>query len=133
MTLKSILSPATGGNRLARAIAALPIVGEWLWAMSHMHGGGLFKGLILYLEEPIKSGRIKFGSINIPILDSFHGSKAIDDLWRLAIVAFAPSTLEIDPVSWFQMVTFITDLGVIYSIWLLESTRKVNKWTPAQM
>ena len=52
----------------------------------------------------------------------------LDDLMRPMITCFLPSISGSDPRSWTQMLTFITDVGAVYGIWLLESYRKVHSW-----
>lgn len=89
--------------------------------------------LLPELEQIGSFGKIEFESITVPILDNFHHIKILDDTWKLGSVMFASSTMGMDPVSWHQMFSFLIDLGVLYSIWLFESCRKVDRYSPARL
>jgi hypothetical protein len=110
----------------------LPFLLIFVWCSYAMQVEAMGR-LLLELEEIGASGKIEFESINVPILDNFHHIKILDETWRLGSVMFAPSTMGIDPVSWHQMFCFLIDLGVLYSIWLFESCRKVNRYSPARL
>lgn len=53
----------------------------------------------------------------------------LDNLCRPLILCFLPSISGSDPQSRIQMLSFMTDIGPIYGIWLLESYRKAHSWT----
>lgn len=80
------------------------------------------------------SGKIEWdNSFSIPILEKFYHVKTLDDFCRGASILMAPSTLGYDPGSSFQMFTFLADIGLIYSIFLIESARRASLFTIAQM
>jgi hypothetical protein len=86
-----------------------------------------------FLDEFVQAKKLEFDStISVPILEKFHHVKPVDDLWRLATVAFAPSTLGVDLVTWFQMLSFLVDFSLLYLIWLFESTGRADSWTPVK-
>ncbi|KAI0893750.1 hypothetical protein F4806DRAFT_498913 [Annulohypoxylon nitens] len=47
------------------------------------------------------------------------------------MATFSNSTFWYDKVAWWQMFSFLTDLEPVYAIWILESRRAGNAWTPA--
>ncbi|KAE8365205.1 hypothetical protein BDV27DRAFT_157118 [Aspergillus caelatus] len=53
----------------------------------------------------------------------------LDKLSRPLITCFLPSITGSDPNSRVQMLSFMTDLGSVYGIWLLESYRNAHSWT----
>lgn len=113
-----------------RAIVALPFL---IMAILCSH---IVRGLIPYESGGaiLQSGKIVWGqSSSIPILERFYHVKILDDLCRPSTVFVAPSTLGYDPVSSFQSFTFLADNGLVYSIFLIESARRANMLTPAQM
>ena len=71
------------------------------------------------------------GSVAIP--ESFYRIKWLDDLWRPVTVVFAPWIFDIDHIASFQIFTFLTDFGLLYSIFLIESTRRANLLTFSQL
>ncbi|KAE8378025.1 hypothetical protein BDV26DRAFT_199127 [Aspergillus bertholletiae] len=52
----------------------------------------------------------------------------LDNLLRPFITCFLPSISGSDPQSRLQMLSFMTDLGPVYGIWLLESYRQAHSW-----
>jgi hypothetical protein len=102
-----------------------------VWSLFSLRGLRINTGP--YLDEIVLSGRIRVGSISISILKKFLDIRVLDDFWRPRAVAFAPSTMGIDPVSWFQNFSFLIDYSLLYSIWLFESARKSNEYTPANL
>ncbi|PWY88175.1 monooxygenase [Aspergillus heteromorphus CBS 117.55] len=50
----------------------------------------------------------------------------LDKLLKPMVTCFLPSISGTDPVSSIQMRSFITDLGAVYGIWMLESYRDAN-------
>ena len=90
-------------------------------------------GPILAVGKTIEQGSITWDGGSVPIPSTFFNIKRLDDLSRPVTVIFAPWDFHIDHVAWWQMVTFITYFGVSYSILLIESARRANKLTFAQM
>lgn len=106
-----------------RALKALPFL---------LLSGLCFRALIALipfdaLNSMVDSRVITWGeSFSFNILDGFYGIPILDDLARPATVLFSPSSFAYDPVSWVQMFTFLADIGVVYAIVLIESTRRAN-------
>ncbi|KAL5321484.1 hypothetical protein ACEPPN_009442 [Leptodophora sp. 'Broadleaf-Isolate-01'] len=119
-------------SRIPRAVLALPILAFSLWTACVLHRNGINQSVAPFLEEIVGTKIIKLGSADIPILQRFFHVPGIDKNLKGIAVAFAPSTLGIDPVSWYQGLVFLTDYGLIYTIWLFESTRKANEGTLAR-
>ena len=128
------LNPPQGleknGNMLRRALAALPFLVMSL---------ACFRALIQLipfeeLELMLRSRKIVWGkSSSFPIWEKFYHVTILDDLARPATVLFSPSAFAYDPVSWFQMFTFLADIGVIYAITLVESNRRASIMTPVRL
>lgn len=81
----------------------------------------------------MEAGRIEWDDGLVPILSRFWHVDFLDDLWRGTTVIFAPSSLGFDPVSWWHMRSFLADLTPVYTVWILESCRSSNAYTPAYL
>lgn len=117
-------------SQIRRAIVSFPFLAMSVW------GFRMIRDLIPWESGGaiLKSGEIVWGeSSAIAILEKFYHVKTLDDLCRGASLLMAPSTLGYDPVSSFQMFTFLADLGLLYSIVLIESARRASVLTIAQM
>ena len=122
-----LMNPPPGmeknGNKLRRAIMALPFL-----AMSI----ACFRVLLQLvpfeeLDRMVESRTILWGdSSSFRIWDKFYFVSILDNLARPATILFSPSTFAYDPVSWFQMFTFLADIGVVYAITLVESNRQAS-------
>jgi hypothetical protein len=115
------------GNAIVRSAAALSFLMLLAWSFFSLSGLG--NNASPHLDEIVLSGRIRVGTISIPILKKFLDIGVVDHFWRPKTVAFAPSTLAVDPVGWFQNFSFLVDFSLLYSIWLFEP----NKYTPAKL
>jgi len=67
-----------------------------------------------------------------PLTTSFYGLMWLDNLLAPIVVFFSPVLSDIDAVSK-QAFLFLVDYGVILAIWLIESARRANTFTPAQL
>ncbi|OCK81047.1 hypothetical protein K432DRAFT_425251 [Lepidopterella palustris CBS 459.81] len=114
---------------LIRALRSFPFVLLIAFAFNRMDAEEAIKEV----DEVIHSGILTWSGGSLPIYDSFFGIQWLDNLWRPVTVIFAAWNLEIDPVMWWQMLTFVTDFGLIYSIMLIESTRTANRLTLARV
>ncbi|KAI9152246.1 Serine/threonine-protein kinase SRPK [Paramyrothecium foliicola] len=84
-------------------------------------------------QEPfVRSGRIEWDGGSLQIRRHFHPAPLafLDDVWRGATATFSPSTLAYDEVAWWQMFTQLHDIGPLVAIWVIESCRVGNAWTP---
>ncbi|KAE9375212.1 hypothetical protein N431DRAFT_542807 [Stipitochalara longipes BDJ] len=115
-------------NAIVRSVSALPFLALFLWAFIPLNS----LSSTPYLESIVLSGRIRFGTLSTPILTKFLDIKFIDDFWRPRTIAYAPSTLGADPISWLQNLSFLVDYSLMYCIWLLESARKSNEYSPVR-
>ncbi|KAK1142482.1 hypothetical protein N8T08_007844 [Aspergillus melleus] len=52
----------------------------------------------------------------------------LDNILRPLITCFLPSITGTDPLSRAQMLSFMVDIGPVYGIWLLESSRQAHSW-----
>ena len=77
------------------------------------------------------SGQITWGAnSSLSILQKFYGIKFLDVIIQNATLVLAPSSLGFDEISWHQMLTFLADTGLVYSVMLIESSRRANKFKP---
>ncbi|OTA93717.1 hypothetical protein M434DRAFT_395394 [Hypoxylon sp. CO27-5] len=89
---------------------------------------------LVAMQQPfVDSGVIEWesGEKKVFILDHFHHVDVLDQLWRGTTATFSPSTFGYDHIAWWQMFSFLVDLGPIYAVWVLESCRTRNAYTPA--
>jgi hypothetical protein len=121
------------GNAIVRSIAALPFLALLVWSFISLRGLGINTITGPYLNEVVLAGRIRIGATSIPTRNKFLDLKVVDDFCRPRAIAFVPSTMEVDPVSWFQNFSFLVDYSMLYSIWLFESAKRVNEYTPARL
>ncbi|OTB04741.1 hypothetical protein M426DRAFT_320604 [Hypoxylon sp. CI-4A] len=114
------------GSRLLRAVAAVPFLFIAVWCARAMDVNKLKAN-----QQPFEdSGVVEWEGGKITLIDHFYGVGWLDEIWRGASVTFSPSTLGFDSVSWWQMITFLTDIGPVYAIWILESYRVGSAFTP---
>ncbi|KAK8076716.1 FAD/NAD(P)-binding domain-containing protein [Apiospora phragmitis] len=67
----------------------------------------------------------------IATIDDFYGVGFLDRLWRGGTAVFPFSTFGYDSIAAWQAFTFLVDLGRLHAIWILESHRAANAWSPA--
>jgi hypothetical protein len=117
-----------------RALQALPFLILLLLALQCMWGWTI-DSVIGRIGEIMKAGQVEctLGTPGIVhVRQSFYGIRYLDDMWRGITVCFMVFQFT-DQVSNWQIFSFITDLGVMYAIWLIESARRSNILTFAQM
>ncbi len=120
-------------NEIVRSIAALPFLALLVWGLKPLERSCSNAVTGPHLNEVVLAGRIRVGATSIPTRNKFLDLKVVNDLWCPRAVAFVPSTMEVDPVSWFQNFSFLVDYSLLYSIWLLESARRLNEYPPARL
>ena len=117
---------AQSQSRALRAALAIPFIGLAIVCMGAMDTEKLIAHQQPFLEE----GHITWDDGSMPILDRFYRIPFLDDMWRGIIVTFSASFVPLDTIGWWQLFSFLNDLGPMYSVWLLESCRLGNSWTP---
>jgi hypothetical protein len=115
---------------MLRLLLALPFLALSALAFKFMTAAG--SGLN-GIGEMLTEGRITLGDNSFALPETFYHIGWLDDKFRPLTIMFASSNFEIDPIGWWQMFSFITDFGVLYSIILIESTRRSNNLTFAQL
>ena len=78
------------------------------------------------MEKGIENGIGEAGLFKLQ--GSFYGIEALDSRFRGLVACFA-SMQFVDPVCSWQALTFLTDLGIVYSVLLIESARRANIMT----
>lgn len=89
--------------------------------------------VVEYQDLVVKAGVIEWGGGSVKILDDFFGVDYLNEMWRGVTATFAPSTLAFDSVSWWQVFSFLIDLGPVYAIWILESYRTGSAYGPVYL
>lgn len=115
-------------SRVVRALLATPFIGLAMICLSAMDTNKL-----IAQQQPFLQARridLHDGFTSMPIFESFYGLSILDEMWRGITVTFANSYLPLDGIGWWQLFSFLHDLGPMYSIWLLESCRAGNTKTP---
>ncbi|KAK3363197.1 FAD binding domain protein [Lasiosphaeria hispida] len=74
-------------------------------------------------------GRLPWGDTSVT---GFFHLRWLDDLLAPLVIFFSPVMYGFDSVSP-QAFLFLIDYGVVLAIWLIESVRRANKFTPAQL
>lgn len=87
--------------------------------------------IIACSQPSADSGFIEWEGGKLKLLDRFYGVKPLDQALRGSLAAFAPSTLGLDSISSWQFFHFLVDMGPVYAIWFLESSRPANARSPA--
>ncbi len=114
---------------LYRMLLAVPFFALSAFAFNRLNAGVGFKDL----AQIMQNGRITWNEGSFSLPGTFFGIEWLDNMIRPMTIVFSSSNFGIDPVSWWQMLSFITDLGVLYSILLIEANRRAGVLTFAQM
>ncbi|KAK7917992.1 hypothetical protein PG985_009866 [Apiospora marii] len=117
----------------ARAFWALPflLIATWAWREMDLDS------VVSTAKPSAESGFIEWDGgdgndkYRLAILDDFHGVEFLDRFWRGATATFSVSAFGYDSIAAWQTFHFLVDLGPLYAIWLLESHRAANAWSPA--
>ncbi|KAI0886269.1 uncharacterized protein GGS22DRAFT_179182 [Annulohypoxylon maeteangense] len=113
--------------KVQRAITSMPFIGIAIWCFRMMD----IEKIMTNQQPFVDSGIIEWEGGRVRILDHFHNVDFLDQAWRGTMGTFSPSTFGYDPVAWWQMFSFLTDLGPLYALWILESCRARSSYTPA--
>jgi hypothetical protein len=123
------MAPNNNNNKITRALAAVTLLLISVWTAMTMD---LAK--VVAQQQPfIESGIIAWPSGKVPIIDHFFPIEILNQIWRGTMATFSPSTLGYDVIASWQMFSFLTDLGPVYAIFLLESFRPANARSPAYL
>ncbi|KAI0149827.1 hypothetical protein F4776DRAFT_672044 [Hypoxylon sp. NC0597] len=86
------------------------------------------------LAKPfVDSGLIEWEGGKVKIIYPFHHVDFFNRLWVGVTPVFATSTFEWDSVGWWQVFSFLVDLGPLYALWILEPYRVGSTWAPAYL
>jgi hypothetical protein len=134
-------------SKIERALLALPFLGLFYLAKNAMDASVS----LLWVGQILCSGKVVWETGSSHIRCTFYNIKWLDDLYvrcklhsfevlisilfRLAPINiyFTPTLYEYDPMSRWQLITFLTDYGVVITIWAIESVRRANALTLAQV
>ncbi|KAK7953137.1 hypothetical protein PG988_013831 [Apiospora saccharicola] len=113
----------------ASAASAVPLLLIATWCFTTMDPSTI----VIVSSPATESGFIEWDGGKLRLLDSFYGIEVLGQGLRGAISFFAPSTLGFDSIGSWQFFQFLTDIGPLYSIWYLESSRPLNARSPAYL
>ncbi|CAI6091808.1 unnamed protein product [Clonostachys chloroleuca] len=113
-------------SKILRAAGALPLLLVAAWSFQTMD----LDKIAATAAPSALAKTIEWKGGKVKIID-FHGIAFLDDLWRGGTATFSVSSFGYDSIAAWQVFTFLIDLGPIYAIWILESTRGAHKWSPA--
>lgn len=82
---------------------------------------------MLAVSNTTEGGFFRWGKVKEPVLEKFHWLRPLDVIVRDVTAGFAPSTYEVDPASWWQVLVFLSDYGIIYLAFLMESSRSLSR------
>lgn len=120
-------------SKLLRAIRALPFLAITATAIHFMWGIALPPALVRIVEIMEKGVENNFGMAGTVIpLQTFYGVEFIDSRVRGLAACFASFQFA-DTIGYWQSYTFLTDIGVVYAIILIESARRANIMTLASV
>lgn len=89
---------------------------------------------LMVAPNPIKDGKITYSptrSVTLP--RKFHLVPGVDPTIANVVTGFAPSTMEEDKPSWWQMLVFLSDCGLLHAVWCLEGERGASRGGPAAL
>ncbi|KAI1370788.1 hypothetical protein F4677DRAFT_437494 [Hypoxylon crocopeplum] len=116
-------------SKALRAVAAVPFLYLTVWCLRTMD----IAKIVAHQQPFAESGVIEWEGGRVSIINHFHHVDLLDQIWRGTTATFAPSTLGFDNVASWQMFSFLTDLGPVYAVWIMESYRPANARTPAYL
>lgn len=116
-------------SKLWRAFTALPFLSITAAAVYFMYGlclPQMLPGVGEIMEKGIMN---QVGEhVHVQPLQSFYGIEALDSRFRGLAGCFASFQFS-DLIGSWQAMTFLTDLGILYSVLLIESARRANIMT----
>ncbi|RYO85057.1 hypothetical protein DL766_005574 [Monosporascus sp. MC13-8B] len=118
------MAPST--TRVLRAISAVPFLLLAAWSFGVMD----LDKMSSHTQPIAESGVIEWDGGKVDIIDHFYNVEVLDRIWRGGMATFSTSTFGYDSVASWQVFSFLVDVGSIYAIWILESYRSANAWTP---
>lgn len=110
---------------LKRLLLALPILGLSVLAARIMNVDGFLPSVAVMSKARL----FQHGNFSFRVRDSFWGWQAFDDIWRPVTICFMPANFGTDPISQAQLFSFLSCVGPVYSIMLIESARRANRIT----
>jgi hypothetical protein len=113
-------------SKLRRAARGLPFLGITIAALYFMWGVCLGPAIERVGEIMEKGVQNNVGeTLHVDALQSFYGIEFLDSRFRGLAACFA-SFQFVDLIGNWQTFSFLVDLGIVYSILLIESARKAN-------
>lgn len=120
---------ASGRAKALRAVTAVPFLLLAAWCLQAMD----LEKIVAHQRPFDEAGMIEWADGKVAIIENFFKVDILNQIWRGTTATFAPSTLGFDSIGSWQMFSFLIDLGPLQAIWLLESERAANAYTPAYL
>ncbi|KAI1413267.1 hypothetical protein F5Y13DRAFT_198987 [Hypoxylon sp. FL1857] len=114
-------------TRALRAVSAVPFLFIAFWTLQAMD----LEKIGILAKPFVESDYIEWEGGKVKIIDNFYGIDFLNQMFRGGALVAATSTLGWDSVAWWQVFSFLVDLGPLYVLWILESYRTTSSWTPA--
>ncbi|KNG87539.1 monooxygenase [Aspergillus nomiae NRRL 13137] len=119
--------PPRGDAIWKRALWTVPLIG--IYAVGRATALPVILNTRPHLYPLFKEGIWTAGNGEVLSLTKpLYHNLFLDKLFRPLITCFLPSITGSDTNSRVQMLSFMTDLGAVYGIWLLESYRGAHSW-----
>ncbi|KAF7596495.1 hypothetical protein BBP40_001367 [Aspergillus hancockii] len=116
------------GSIVKRMLSCVPLIG--CYAYAHISMTSLFAKVFPMVVPLLQQGTWTASNGEVlSLTEPLYHISFLDKLVGPLITCFLPSISGSHPQSYTQMLSFLTDVGPIYGIWLLESYRKAHSWT----
>ncbi|KAK0644673.1 hypothetical protein B0T16DRAFT_460701 [Cercophora newfieldiana] len=124
-SLGSLRGGSIASKDWSRYLVALPLLGLCMVA-SHIMSIG---PALSFAKAQLDSRNVVWndGWRGVPILQNFYNIGGLDDIVSLANMFFMPAVYGYDSTSRTQVISFLSDGGVVLAIWWLESLRSGRK------
>ncbi|KAF9766742.1 hypothetical protein IL306_000815 [Fusarium sp. DS 682] len=116
-------------SKVKRALVALPLLGLFYLATRVLDVTESAPWALQMLE----TGKVSLDTHPVPIRRAFYNINWLDTFWAPINMYFVPILSGYDAAARKQLLSFLTDYGVIIAIWAIESNRRNNALTPAQL
>ncbi|KAK0726552.1 hypothetical protein B0T21DRAFT_413877 [Apiosordaria backusii] len=133
LTVNAPFNPTQGDGRreskLRRALVALPLLLLACLAFYIMNIGIPEQSA----KEQRDGGVLAVGNTSVPVLRSFYGFSGFDDTVAWVNMIFVPGMYGVSPEGRRHMIAFLLEGVTLFTIWLVESTRRANALTILQV
>ncbi|KAF4334071.1 FAD NAD(P)-binding domain protein [Fusarium beomiforme] len=116
-------------SKVKRALVTLPLLGLFYLTRRVLD----VSESVPWALQMLETGKVSADTHSVPIRQAFYNINWLDSFWAPINMYFVPIISGFDAASRKQLLSFLTDYGVIIAIWAIESNRRNNALTPAQL